>query len=287
MDEESLFSFCLLLELALGATVMEPVQLSELGYPDAPGGAGQADAGEGGAPAEAVATGTLACLRDPELRYAASACLASALSAAPRGQTTAAVTAALSSLTLACEEAVFADPAATAQAGVAAGLAPDAQGRIPGLSDVLCDHPSLVAGMAAGLLNVLVGVGEHHAEVSAGANPDQLTAATSLIRRLLQPGALPASVVSLFYTTDLHVLIDICLREVVDLPETDPLRAEYVLTLQELLLLSQWHKEGSYRADDVVTVVSDLITSGAADAVPAVRDAAESLLLECRDLLDD
>jgi len=270
VDEESLFSFCLLVDLVLGAAVLDPLGPAELGYASDGTAAAAAAAGPGLADAEP--------LRDDAWRVALCSAMAEAVRAAPRGATSAAAVAALASASAACEEAAL---LAAEEAGR------DTPPGLPGLGRVLSDDPSLVPVVAAALLDVLVRVADHHSTGSAAATPDQVTAAASLLRRLLHPGSLPPCAASLFFTSDLRVLVDICLRETVDLPESDPQRAEFLFLLKDVLLCTQWHAQGAYRADDVVRVVSDLVTSGAADAVGAVREAAEDLLVECRDLLDD
>jgi hypothetical protein len=221
-------------------------------------------------------------------------------------------------MVMACEEAGAdgADPekqsSGPADLGAGEGYGVG-EGPIAGLTEALRRDPSLVPLLSTTLLEVLVRV-EHRdgRGAVASASQEQVMAATGLIKRLLQPAALPqpsppqhqrtalpaspsgqaasgepARDAILFFTSDLRVLVDICVREVVDLPDADPLRAEFLQLLRDVLLFSQWAGEGMYRADDIVSIVSDLVTTGAADAEPAVRDAAEALLVDCRDLLDD
>lgn len=293
IDEESLFSFCLFLELALGACFSEPVPTDAL----LPKGQAQPRAVDAAAEGNA-----LRCLRDAETRAGLCWLCAAAAVCAPRGRTSGAAVAALSAVVMACEEAGMESEEADSRpvaspAGfeaVGGGAADD--GRIAGMTEALRRDPSLLPQLSTTLLEVLVRV-EHRdgRGAVATASPEQIMAATSLIKRLLQPGALPDPVEEaagareqiLFFSSDLRVLVDICVREVVDLPDTDQLRAEFLLLLRDVLLFSQWAREGLYRADDIVSVVSDLVTTGAADAEPAVRDAAEALLVDCRELLDD
>jgi hypothetical protein len=211
----------------------------------------------------------LDCLRNEPFRDSLCALLVFATSVAPRGATTASLVSALSAFVVALGEVL---PGAT---------------DIPGMTTLFDSAPPLIHAIASASLNVLSRVVEHERSASVSTTGDQVNAAIALVRRLLLPGALPPSQPHLFFSTDLRVLVDIVLRELVDLPEDEPLRADFLHLLTDLLLLTQWLSDGSYRRGDIVVVVSELVTSGAFDKLEAVRQAAQLLLVECRDLLEE
>lgn len=63
------------------------------------------------------------------------------------------------------------------------------------------------------------------------------------------------------------------------------IRADLLLLLRDILLHTQWVDEGRYRCVDIAHIVTDLVASGAADAAPQVRAAAEALFDDCSEIL--
>lgn len=69
-----------------------------------------------------------------------------------------------------------------------------------------------------------------------------------------------------FYTNDLHVLIDVILRNLIDLPSDSPaasaLRHTYLRVLFPILTNSQICRPPHYKRDDILRLLHLLITSG-------------------------
>jgi hypothetical protein len=69
-----------------------------------------------------------------------------------------------------------------------------------------------------------------------------------------------------FYTNDLHVLVDVVLRNLIDLPSDSPaanaLRHTYLRVLHPILTHSQISKPPHYKKDDILRLLNLLITSG-------------------------
>ena len=92
----------------------------------------------------------------------------------------------------------------------------------------------------------------------------------------------------------MQVLLDLVLRELQDLPATDLLRVCYLYMLKVILWNTQWSEEvrptRRYRFADVVATLTKLFDSTQAAAtglLPAIREAAQHVLLACRDVLED
>lgn len=69
-----------------------------------------------------------------------------------------------------------------------------------------------------------------------------------------------------FYTNDLHVLVDVILRNLIDLPHDSPaagaLRHTYLRVLHPILLHSQISKPPHYKKDELLRLLHLLVTSG-------------------------
>ncbi|KAJ4290970.1 pre-rRNA processing [Kalmusia sp. IMI 367209] len=69
-----------------------------------------------------------------------------------------------------------------------------------------------------------------------------------------------------FYTNDLHVLVDVILRNLIDLPSDSPaanaLRHTYLRVLHPILMNSQISKPPHYKQDDIHRILNLLNTSG-------------------------
>ena len=69
-----------------------------------------------------------------------------------------------------------------------------------------------------------------------------------------------------FYTNDLHVLVDVILRNLIDLPSDSPaanaLRHTYLRVLHPILMHSQISKPPHYKREDIHRLLQLLITSG-------------------------
>lgn len=69
-----------------------------------------------------------------------------------------------------------------------------------------------------------------------------------------------------FYTNDLHVLVDVILRNLIDLPSDSPaanaLRHTYLRVLYPILTNSQINKPPHYKQDDIRRLLHLLVTSG-------------------------
>eukprot|EP00946_MAST-07B_sp_MAST-7B-sp1_P000888 g888.t1 len=92
-----------------------------------------------------------------------------------------------------------------------------------------------------------------------------------------------ASSSSYFYTNDLNVVIDVCLREIRNLDSVDSLRVDYLMALSLILRNSSWAMNGAYRRQEIITVVSDVGKGGDYDTKAV--EAAKSMLSECRSVL--
>lgn len=69
-----------------------------------------------------------------------------------------------------------------------------------------------------------------------------------------------------FYTNDLHVLVDVILRNLIDLPSDSPaanaLRHTYLRVLHPILANSQISKPPHYKRDEISRLLHLLVTSG-------------------------
>jgi hypothetical protein len=86
-----------------------------------------------------------------------------------------------------------------------------------------------------------------------------------------------------FYTNDLHVLVDVILRNLIDLPHDSPaanaLRHTYLRVLYPILLHSQISKPPHYKREDLLRLLHLLATSGTHFA--PVDDTTQRLVKRC------
>jgi hypothetical protein len=86
-----------------------------------------------------------------------------------------------------------------------------------------------------------------------------------------------------FYTNDLHVLIDVILRNLIDLPSDSPaanaLRHTYLRVLHPLLANSQINKPPHYKRDEILRLLHLLVTSGTHFA--PVDETTQRLVSRC------
>lgn len=86
-----------------------------------------------------------------------------------------------------------------------------------------------------------------------------------------------------FYTNDLHVLIDVILRNLIDLPSDSPaanaLRHTYLRVLHPILANSQISKPPHYKRDDILRLLHLLVTSG--NHFAPVDDTTQRLVKRC------
>lgn len=92
-----------------------------------------------------------------------------------------------------------------------------------------------------------------------------------------------ASTAEYFYTNDLHVLVDVILRNLIDLPSDSPatnaLRHTYLRVLHPLLANSQINKPPHYKRDDILRLLHLLVTSGTHFA--PVDETTQRLVSRC------
>ncbi|KAF2704161.1 hypothetical protein K504DRAFT_462743 [Pleomassaria siparia CBS 279.74] len=86
-----------------------------------------------------------------------------------------------------------------------------------------------------------------------------------------------------FYTNDLHVLVDVILRNLIDLPSDSPaanaLRHTYLRVLYPILSNSQISKPPHYKRDDILRLLHLLVTSG--NHFAPVDDTTVRLVKRC------
>ena len=89
-----------------------------------------------------------------------------------------------------------------------------------------------------------------------------------------------------FYTNDLHVLVDVILRNLIDLPSDSPsavaLRHTYLRVLYPILSNSQISKPPHYKREEVLRLLHLLITSG--NHFAPVDDTTVRLVNRCTDV---
>lgn len=86
-----------------------------------------------------------------------------------------------------------------------------------------------------------------------------------------------------FYTNDLHVLVDVILRNLMDLPSDSPaanaLRHTYLRVLHPILTHSQISKPPFYKQDDISQILHLLVTSG--NHFAPVDETTQRLVKRC------
>ncbi|KAF2730456.1 hypothetical protein EJ04DRAFT_537223 [Polyplosphaeria fusca] len=89
-----------------------------------------------------------------------------------------------------------------------------------------------------------------------------------------------------FYTNDLHVLIDVVLRNLIDLPSDSPaanaLRHTYLRVLHPILANSQISKPPHYKREEVLRLLHLLVTSG--NHFAPVDETTRRLVKRCTDV---
>jgi hypothetical protein len=86
-----------------------------------------------------------------------------------------------------------------------------------------------------------------------------------------------------FYTNDLHVLVDVILRNLIDLPSDSPatnaLRHTYLRVLHPILTNSQISKPPHYKKQDILRLLHLLVTSG--NHFAPVDETTKRLVARC------
>lgn len=86
-----------------------------------------------------------------------------------------------------------------------------------------------------------------------------------------------------FYTNDLHVLVDVILRNLIDLPSDSPatnaLQHTYLRVLYPILTYSQISKPPYYKKDDILRLLHLLVTSG--NHFAPVDETTKRLVTRC------
>ena len=88
-----------------------------------------------------------------------------------------------------------------------------------------------------------------------------------------------------FYTNDLVVVVDICIREISNLDAADSLRVDYLTAISLVLRSSFWAEKTEYRRDEIKNIVSSVANGKDSYDEKAVV-AANIVLTECHLVLD-
>jgi hypothetical protein len=114
-------------------------------------------------------------------------------------------------------------------------------------------------------------------------NRESETSLQLLILKLLYLLFGNPSTAEYFYTNDLHVLVDVILRNLIDLPHDSPaasaLRHTYLRVLHPILMHSQISKPPHYKRDELLRLLHLLITSGTHFA--PVDETTQRLVIRC------
>jgi hypothetical protein len=114
-------------------------------------------------------------------------------------------------------------------------------------------------------------------------NRESETSLQLLILKLLYLIFGNTSTAEYFYTNDLHVLVDVILRNLIDLPHDSPaanaLRHTYLRVLHPILLHSQISKPPHYKREELLRLLHLLATSGTHFA--PVDDTTHRLVKRC------
>lgn len=94
-----------------------------------------------------------------------------------------------------------------------------------------------------------------------------------------------------FFTNDVKVVIDIVVRELVNLPVQDDIRKNYLDVLNALMQNSQWLSQGRYKREEICEVLESILDAGGDEngngysvaAVTRVREVLE----ECQPMLEE
>ncbi|KAH7085305.1 hypothetical protein BKA63DRAFT_559942 [Paraphoma chrysanthemicola] len=114
-------------------------------------------------------------------------------------------------------------------------------------------------------------------------NRESETSLQLLILKLLYLLFGNASTAEYFYTNDLHVLVDVILRNLIDLPHDSPaanaLRHTYLRVLHPILMHSQISKPPHYKREELLRLLHLLVTSGTHFA--PVDETTQRLVTRC------
>jgi hypothetical protein len=114
-------------------------------------------------------------------------------------------------------------------------------------------------------------------------NRESETSLQLLILKLLYLLFGNTSTAEYFYTNDLHVLVDVILRNLIDLPHDSPaasaLRHTYLRVLYPILMHSQISKPPHYKREELLRLLHLLVTSGTHFA--PVDETTQRLVTRC------
>jgi len=114
-------------------------------------------------------------------------------------------------------------------------------------------------------------------------NRESETSLQLLILKLLYLLFGNSSTAEYFYTNDLHVLVDVILRNLIDLPHDSPaasaLRHTYLRVLHPILLHSQISKPPHYKREELLRLLHLLVSSGTHFA--PVDETTQRLVTRC------
>lgn len=114
-------------------------------------------------------------------------------------------------------------------------------------------------------------------------NRESETSLQLLILKLLYLLFGNLSTAEYFYTNDLHVLVDVILRNLIDLPHDSPaanaLRHTYLRVLHPILMHSQISKPPHYKREELLRLLHLLVTSGTHFA--PVDETTQRLVTRC------
>jgi hypothetical protein len=114
-------------------------------------------------------------------------------------------------------------------------------------------------------------------------NRESETSLQLLILKLLYLLFGNPSTAEYFYTNDLHVLVDVILRNLIDLPHDSPaasaLRHTYLRVLHPILLHSQISRPPHYKREELLRLLHLLVTSGTHFA--PVDETTQRLVTRC------
>jgi hypothetical protein len=114
-------------------------------------------------------------------------------------------------------------------------------------------------------------------------NRESETSLQLLILKLLYLLFGNPSTAEYFYTNDLHVLVDVILRNLIDLPHDSPaasaLRHTYLRVLHPILMHSQISKPPHYKREELLRLLHLLVTSGTHFA--PVDETTQRLVIRC------
>lgn len=79
-------------------------------------------------------------------------------------------------------------------------------------------------------------------------------------------------------------MIEVMLRECIDLPMNDESREWYLIVLRQLILSDDFQRANKHRRHEIRSVIENLITSHGIDA--KIQKACQRILLDCIHMLD-